>query len=120
MANDFVPNDRATLTGATDPQQKLSFSLYMAAISAPSGGDCSNASNSDTLLLGPVAVALDATNSAATANALQLSELLPLVTTNTAGTYYWKVAYPGDTNADTTQRNAAFSECNETFVISNG
>ena len=117
---DFAPNDRATLTGAIDPQQKLSFSLYMAAISAPAGGDCSNASNSDTLLLGPVEGALDANNSAATANALKLSELLPLVTTNTAGTYYWKVAYPGDTNADATQRNAAFSECNETFVISNG
>jgi uncharacterized repeat protein (TIGR01451 family) len=117
---DFVPNDRASLTGATDPQQKLSFSLYMAATGAPAGGDCSNASNSDTLLLGPLAVALDANNSSATANALKLSELLPLVTTNTAGTYYWKVAYPGDTNLDGTQRNAAFSECNETFVISNG
>ena len=104
---DFVPNDTATLSGAINPLGNITFTLTT--------GSCTGTSLYSS---GPLAYSagVGSGNTALLSALLAAQSLGP----DTAGTYYWSVAYSGDTNADGTQRNAAFSECNETFNINNG
>jgi uncharacterized repeat protein (TIGR01451 family) len=101
---DFVPNDTATLTGAISPAGTITFELHATSCTG-------------TTLF--TSAALSLTQAAAgSGNTLLLSALLAAqgLGPNTAGTYYWKVSYSGDSGVTP---NAAFTECTEIFTIDN-
>jgi hypothetical protein len=100
-AQDLLPNDRFTLSGASNPTGSVTFTLF----GPLSPGTC-GASGTAAKVFGPTAVPLSG-SSASTSN-----------TTNhvtTPGTYKWFDSWPGDAN-----NNGATSNCVETLTLSNG
>src|SRR6266540_3441314 len=102
----FVPNDKASLSGTINPNGKITFSLYK--------GACVPANQ-----IYNEEQTVSANGSFDTVNTDKLTALLAAknLSTETAGTYNWLITYTGDTH----NNDDIIGTCGaENFVVTNG